>query len=53
VKRRISRKELTARLIAARNVSARMPSLLLVPENEEVATASCGYNLYPKYMTPS
>jgi hypothetical protein len=30
-----------------------MASLSLVPENEELATASCGYNLYSKLMSPS
>jgi hypothetical protein len=28
-----------------------MPSLSLLPENEELATASCGSNLYPKHVT--
>jgi len=30
-----------------------MPSLSLLQENEELATASCGFNLYPKYLSPS
>ena len=30
-----------------------MPSFSLLPENEELKTASCGYNLYPNRMSPS
>jgi len=30
-----------------------MSSLSLLPENEELATASCGSNLYPNHMSPS
>ena len=30
-----------------------MPSLSLLPENEELATASCGSNLYPTHMAMS
>jgi len=29
------------------------PSLSMLSENEELATASCGTNLYPKLMSPS
>jgi hypothetical protein len=30
-----------------------MPSLSLLPENEVLATTSCGLNLYPKLMKTS
>jgi hypothetical protein len=30
-----------------------MPSLSLLPQNEEMATASCGSDLYLKRMSPS
>jgi len=28
-----------------------MPSLSLLPENEDLATVSCGFNLYPNHMS--
>jgi hypothetical protein len=30
-----------------------MPSLSLLPEIDELATASCGFNLYPNNMAMS
>ena len=49
----MSLKELTARLSAARKVRARNAFIVAAAENEELATASCGFNLYPKHMAMS
>ena len=49
----MTQKKLTARLSAARKSKQEMPSLSLLSENEELATVSCGSNLYPNHMSPS
>ena len=46
-------KKLTARLSVARKVRARNAFIVAAAENEELATASCGSNLYPNNMAMS
>ena len=52
-KKKWTEKNLPPGWVLQGNSEQGMPSLLLLPENEELATASCWSNLYPKHMSAS